>query len=273
MHSSISPIKLNHFNLVMPDFHASLKYFGKLYDAEFLLDIPGECQHAGLFDIGRVIFEIFSPKEWLMSARYGAHFVGVEYQADMKAVREAVKSHGIRIVRDVGLALHTHPEDTFGVAFEFYDGEFHERNYERLGNKPMRSAEYWQDAQELGLQGLKHYSLVVENMDKALRFLQSFLSASIVYEEPRPEIGAKALGVKIADGILELLTPLGAGMIQQHHYRYGDGIRSCVFAVGDLDQVKAYFKKRNIRLDTGDSANSLAITESDNCGIRFEFSE
>lgn len=28
----------------------------------------------------------------------------------------------------IGLALHTHAADTLGVAFEFYDGAFHDRS-------------------------------------------------------------------------------------------------------------------------------------------------
>lgn len=119
MTTSIKPVRMNHLNLVLEDFDASVAHFTGLYGAEFMADIPNPETHACLIEIGRVIYEIFVPNAWLLTARYGAHYVGLEYQADIDQVRAAIAERNIRVVRDIGLALHTHPADTLGVAFEF----------------------------------------------------------------------------------------------------------------------------------------------------------
>ena len=72
--------------------------------------------------------------------------------------------------------------------------------------------------------------------------------------------------------MVELLSPSGKGLLQQHHHRLGDGIRSVVFGVRDLDQVKGYFRERDITLVAGDRADVLAIPAEHNRGILFEFS-
>lgn len=273
MPPTIHPMGLNHFNLVLPEFHTSLNHFRTLYDADFLMDLPGEGYHAGIFEIGRVIFEIFSPAHWLMNARYGSHYLGVEYQANMDDVREAIAARGIRIVRDIGAALHTHPDDTLGVAFEFYDGTFHNNTYALLGGAPMRSAGFWEDKHPLGLTGLKSYTLAVENINASAGFLQEFLAGTLIYQQARPVIGAEAIGIEIAGSVVELQCPAATGILRQHLYSFGEGIRAVIFGVKDLNQVQRYFNERGIQLVTGDRADALAVPDELNLGIRFEFSE
>lgn len=125
-------------NVVLRDFDESVAHLKRVFGAEFMVDIPQKELHAFLFELGRVIFEGFVPHEWLPNARYGPHYVGLEYQADMDEVRAAVSERGIGLVRDIGLALHTDPADCFGVSFEFYDGEFHERDMTELGGQSVR---------------------------------------------------------------------------------------------------------------------------------------
>src|SRR5262249_46649762 len=145
------------------------------------------------------------------------HFVGLEYQADLEVARRAIEERGIRIQRDIGMAVHTHPADGFGISFEFYDGEFHDTPRPRW-NEAMKPAEYWRDEHPLGLTGLKGYSVAVSDMAAASEFLQSFVSADLQYEAPRPGIAARAVGLHIGDATVELLTPVGDGVLQRHLY-------------------------------------------------------
>src|SRR5690348_12561458 len=117
---SIRPRRASHFNLVLEDYDASVAHFRGLFGAEFLLDLPSPNWHACLIEIGGVIIEIFAPPAFLLHARHGAHFQGMEYEADMDQVRAAVADHGVRIIRDLGVALHTDPADCLGVDWEFY---------------------------------------------------------------------------------------------------------------------------------------------------------
>ena len=189
MPRSIRPQRVNHMNAVLQDFDASVAHFEEGYGAEFMVDMPQKEFHACLFEIGQVIFELFVPWDFLVSARLGPHYVGLEWQADMDEVRAALADHGVRTVRDIGLALHTHPDDGFGVAHEFYAGEFQTRDWPLLEG-PIRSAESWRDEHPLGLTGLSGYTHAVDDLDAAGAFLQSFLGAEPVFAEARPAIAA-----------------------------------------------------------------------------------
>jgi len=270
---TIHPRGVNHFNLVLPDFASSLAHFQQLFDAELLMDLPGDGFHAGVFEIGRVLFEIFSPHQWLMNARYGAHYLGVEYQADMAQVRQAIAARNIRIVRDVGASVHTHPQDTFGISFQFFDGEFLRRTYPLLGGREMRSAEYWLHHHPLGLKGLKYFSAAVWDIDRAVEFMQSFLAGLLLYEQEWTDICARAIGVEIGGSVLELLTPTGAGPLQNHLYRFGDGIRSVVFKVDNLQRTVDYFRSRGVTLAAGDYADTYALPTEENLGLQFGFAQ
>lgn len=268
---AIRPVRLNHINMVLEDFDAAIAHFRALYGADFLLDLPQPACHAGLFEMGRVIFEPFVPGVWLTSSRYGPHWLGIEYQVDMDEARAAIADHGIRIVRDVGLAVHTHPADTLGIAFEFYDGSFHEREWALLDGARMNSAAHWRDAHPLGLTGLKAISIVVEALDPAIAFLTTFLSAEPVYDEARPAIGAHAIGLRIADSVLELLLPTGEGPIAAALRRYGPGIRSTILGVRDLEQARAYFTQRGVAPAEADRPDAFAIAPQANLGLMMEF--
>jgi hypothetical protein len=271
--TSIRCTRVNHMNLVLQDFDASVEHFRNLYGADFLMDLPQRELHACLIEIGCVIFELFVPHEFLTTVRYGPHYVGIEYQADVDVVRAAVAERGIRIVRDIGVALHTHPADCFGVSFEFYGGYFHDNDWALLGGNKMRSPDYWRDESPLGLTGMKGYSVAVHDIAAASAFFQSFVSAQPIYEEARTNVAARAIGLQVSDEVVELITPTGDGPLQRHLHRYGDGIRSTNFGCRDIEQLRRYFAERGVELIAGDAPNSLAVAGGANLGAIFQFSE
>jgi hypothetical protein len=271
--TSIRCTRVNHMNLVLQDFDASVAHFRELYGADFLMDLPQRELHACLIEIGRVIFELFVPHEFLTTVRYGPHYVGIEYQADVDVVRQAVAERGIRIVRDIGVALHTHPADCFGLSFEFYGGYFHDNDWPLLGGGKMKSQAYWRDTHPLGLTGLKGYSVAVHDIDAASAFFQSFVSAEPIYQASRPEVAARVVGLQVSDDVVELITPTGDGPIERHLHRYGDGIRSTNFGCRDIEQLRRYFGERGVPLVAGDAPGSLAVPAEVNLGAIFQFSE
>lgn len=123
----------------------------------------------------------------------------------------------------------------------------------------------------LGLTGLVGYSVVVTDLDAARGFLESFLSARVVYEADRPHVGAKAVGLQVADDIVELLAPTGDGAIARHHYRCGDGIRATRIGARDLGRVRDHFAAKGIELVPGDAEASLALRPEDNLDVIIEF--
>lgn len=272
MTNSIRPVRVSHPNLVLEDYDASMTHLSDLYGARLLMDMPRPAWHACLVEIGGVIIEVFAPPAFLLNSRHGPHFLGMEYEADMDEVRAAVAAHGIRIMRDLDVALHTHPADCFGVDFEFYGGSFHDNDPPHLTTTAM-PIEYWRDEHPLGLTGLKAYTLAVSDIEAASGFLQSFVSAEPAYEASRPALSAQAVGLQVADGIVELLTPAGDGPLRRQLQQIGQGVRSLVFQARDLDQARRYFTERGVPLEPGSAPDSFAVAPSANLGVLFEFSE
>ena len=268
----ITCLHVNHLNALVEDREATLAHFSDLYGAQFLLDLPDS--EACLIVIGTVIFELFVPEDVLLHARLGPNFNGLEFQVpDTAEARTALRAEGIRLTGDIDVAFYTHPADTFGVGIEIYHRNFHTDGIPRGYLEPIRPLSYWSDEHPLGCTGLKRYSMVVADIDAAQRFFGDFLGATILYEEKRPEVGARVVGFELAGTIGELFTPTEDGVMQRHHARYGDGMRSAVFAVRDLQHAQSYFAGRGITLEPGDAPDTLAIRPEDNRGLRFEFSE
>jgi hypothetical protein len=200
----------------------------------------------------------------------------MEYEAGITEVRAALDAHGVRIIRDLKVACHTDPADCFGVDFEFYDGSFYENvdpNTAAHMVGQVRPKDYWRNEHPLGLHGLKAYTLGVSDIGAAQRFVQSLLSGEVVYDELRAGIAARAIGLQVADSVIELLSPTGDGATRRELERSGEGIRSLVFRVRDLNQAKHYFAHRNVELLDGTASSRFLVSPAANLGLSFEFSE
>ncbi len=275
MTAPITCLSMNHINAVVDGYDESVARFADLYGTQIILDMPREEWHACLLVFGgAVIFELFAPHDDLLHARFGPHYVGVEYQVtDADAAREAIVARGGRVLRELGVAFHAHPAECHGVAWEFYGESFHAVPSPVDYLEPIRPLSYWGDEHPLGCIGLKRYSLAVEDLDAGRGFLQEVVNGTVSYEEDRPAIGAKAVGVTLANTVVELLAPTADGVLSRHVARWGDGIRSTVFQVKDLQVARTYFKGKGVELVPGDAPGTLAIRPEDNCGLLFEFSE
>lgn len=270
MPQSIEPVRLNHLNVVLEDFDLSVAHFQDGYDAEFILDYPTSVWHAGLVSVAHMLFEFFVPPQFLLSAKYGPHYLGLEYQADMAQVRASIDEHGIRIARDIGVAVHTHPEDTFGVSYEFWDGYFHDSEWPMLGGK-IRQLREWRDEHALGLTGFHGYSHAVRDIHGAHRFLESFLGAKSVGEARHEAVAAHGVGLHIANSIVELMAPERDGDVAQFLGRWGEGIRSAIFTVRDIEQTRNHLSAKGFPLVPGFAPGSIAVPASANLGLMFEF--
>ena len=273
MAKTLECIHMNHINAMVEDFDEGVDHLCELFGAQMNLDLPGEHWHACLITIGGVMFEIFAPSEYLLNARFGPHYVGIEYQVpDADEARAEVLARGMRVIRELGVAIHVHPAEAFGVAWEFFGRSFHDDPPPVQYVEPLKPAEYWRQ-HPLGYTGLKRYGVAVADLDAATRFFEDFLGGTVIYEQARPAVGALAVGVDLGDTVAELISPIASGSIERYLARFGDGIRSTVFAVQDLNQARSYFTDRGVVLHPGDAPETFAIAPEDNLGLLFEFSE
>ena len=272
MPTGVKVSRFSHMNIVVDGLDASVERMRELFGAEFLLDLPGPDWHACLIEIGNVIIELFAPSHFMLHSRNGPLHLGIEYVSDVDEARAAVAAHDVGIFRDIVAAIHTDPADGFGVDFEFYAGSFHENNPPVL-TQPIKPLSYWRDEHPLGLTGQKGYTHAVADIVAASQFMQSLLYARPAYEVDRPELGARAVGLEVADGVVELLTPTGPGQLQSDMYRSGEGIRSTQFSVRDTEQTRRHFTDRGVSLIPGTTPGSIAVAPEENCGLLFEFAE
>ena len=272
MKKSVPCRRLSHPNLVIENLEASVKHLENLFGASFVLDLPGPNWHACLIEVGGLILEMFEPKHFMLHGRIGPHYLGIEYEADMEAARAAVADHGIRIMRDIVEAIHTDPFDGFGVDYEFYGGTFYgpDATHVTTFSKPI---EYWRDENPIGFTGRNGYTHAVDDIEAASKFLQSFLGAKPIYEAVRTGLGAKAIGLTVADDVVELVSPNGDGKLMREMLKTGHGVRSLVFGVKDVGQARGYFEGRGVPLIDGTAPGSFALAPEANLGILFEFAE
>jgi hypothetical protein len=262
--------RVEHLNIVHDDYDATVEHYQQVFGGIVVFDRLQPTWHACLMEVGGVLFEIFVPNEFFLHTRYGPHHLGVEYHVDdMGSVRETLAARGIRIARDLDVAVHTHPADCHGVSLEFFEDSFHEN--EELLDRPMQPATYWRDEHPLGCTGLHGYTVAVADLSTARADFQAVLEHDVCYEVPRETIAATAVGLEVGGAVLELIAPDGDGVLEQHLRRHGEGIRSTVFGVRDVDAARAYFAERGIELVRGTAPDAWAIPSELNRGVIFEF--
>jgi hypothetical protein len=259
-------------NVVVADFAQSVAHFEDLFGGVFMKDLDGPNWHAYLIEIGGVIFEPFVPRNFMLHGRIGPHYLGVEYEADMTEARAVVAEHGIRIMRDIRDAFHTDPFDGFGVDYEFFGETFYGAGAKHV-TTPTKPIGHWVDGHPVGFTGLSGYTHAVADIEAASGFLQGFLGATPVFEADRPLLGARSIGLRVADDLVQLVSPIGPGQLLDEMLATGQGIRSTVFGVIDLEHARRHFIGRGLELHPGTLPGSLAIDPRDNLGLRFEFVE
>ena len=269
MSSKIKPFALNHMNIVLEDFDASVEFYRDIYGAVFLHDIPREDFHAGLLDLGGVMYELFVPQAFLFNMRHGPHYLGIEYATDMDIARRAVEERGIRVARDIGVAIHTHPDDCFGVAFEFYSDDWFPRVWPDTGLQ-MQTPDHWR-TQPGGLGGQRSYTMAVHDLDAATRFMLDLFDTEVTFDEKRPHFGAHARGVPLAGVTVELLSPTGDGPLRDLMQRHGQGILSTVYSVSNVEETRAYLESRGLPTSIGSSEGGFAVPAEANKGMMLEF--
>jgi hypothetical protein len=270
--SPIRTVRVNHVNVVLEDHDAMVEHYERLFGGRVVMDLPQTAWHACIMDVGRVLFELFAPDEFFLFTRFGPHFLGIEFQIeDLAAARELLAERGIRVARELGVALHTHPADCHGVSLELFEGYFHDND--DMLQSPMQAASYWRDEHPLGLTGLRGLTIAVSDLASARADFEAVLAHAVLDEGPRPAVDAAGVALHVGDAVLELLAPTGDGALGRHLVDHGEGIRSTVFGVRDLDQAARYFGELGIELQPGAVPGSLAIPAEQNLGVIFEFTE
>jgi catechol 2,3-dioxygenase-like lactoylglutathione lyase family enzyme len=262
----------NHINAIVDGYEAAIEHFRDRVGFTLDRQIPdsGDGTDACLMTLGGVMFEFFAPKErseqgqGRLLARYGDHYIGIEYHVpDVTSAREFAGEQGVRIINDLGPAFFTYPGNSFGIAFEIYDGDFRQL---------AQSAGYWEN-HPLGLTGLARLVVAVESAEAAAARLNELAYVSQIGEVTRPRAAAKGVQLQVGTAVWELLEPTGDGALAEYLGRYGQRIRSTVFKAASLAEVEKHLTGKGFDLIPGDEDSALAINPAQNKNLLFEFTE
>jgi hypothetical protein len=147
----------------------------------------------------------------------------------------------------------------------------HDHQWSLVGGT-MRPKKAWEN-HPLGLTGLHGYTHAVADIEAAGNFLHDFLNAEPLYDVARPAIAARAQGYRVAGSLVELVTPAGDGSLLQYMLRHGEGIRSTILGVRDLERARDHLEKRGVSIEPGTLESSFAVAAEANIGLIFEFAE
>jgi hypothetical protein len=278
---SLKFVKINHINAIVDGYASAIDHFVGRLGFQLNLEIPaqGDDVDACLVTIGGVMFEFFAPRrradrgQGRLLALYGDHYIGIEYQvAEVDAARATCAALGIRLLLDRGEVLFTHPRDGFGVSWELWEGDWHGPRPDFSRFVPIRSAEQWRQ-HPLGVTGLSCLRANVADVRVAADLYATALGATELYDERRPAITGRAIGMRLADTVIELIGPSGDGAVTDFLDRYGPRLRSTVFTVGDLDQAVRHLEGIGVATRQGDDDASVLLAPEHNHGLRFELTE
>jgi catechol 2,3-dioxygenase-like lactoylglutathione lyase family enzyme len=165
----------------------------------------------------------------------------------------------------------THPADCHGLLLELCP-------LEMAGDPRIEAgwdASPWRDEHPLGVTGLHTLSIAVRDAEAATGWLTDLVAgAEVAYRESRTEVDADAVGVRIADHVVELVQPRGSGgPVAGYIGRSGQRLRSVEFGVQDAGAARAHLEKQGLRIVAGSRDGAFAVAEDDNWGVRWEFAE
>jgi len=276
--------KVNHLNVIVDGYDDTVEHLCTLFDAQLNLPIPGKPDEpdetdACLITIGDVIFELFAPRrrgergQGRLLDRFGDHYIGIEYKVpDVEAARQSCADLDIRIINDVGRFFLTHPGSCLGISWELWDGDWH-AILGTEGRGPLHPRSYWREEHPLHLDGLRRISVAVHDLDPAIERLRVLTGAPVIGRAERPQAVSIGAELQVGDTVFELLAPTGPGPVAAYLDRYGERIRSTVFATTDLAAVENHLGTKGITLVPGDREDTRAIPPEQNHNLLFEFTE
>jgi catechol 2,3-dioxygenase-like lactoylglutathione lyase family enzyme len=210
-------------------------------------------------------------------AKYGQHFHSIAWYVDsVQATADQLNKHEVRMVDMVGravtdrvhgLAIWTHPKDSFG-ALEFaqvedftIDGRFH----------PGWDGAFWRDRHPLQIERTSHVTVVVADLKKAIAFHQEVFGATLIHEEETPSQKKSAFFTFGEDNVVELAQPLSTSSPEARDLEHaGEGAYAVTFKTRDLNRAADFLRSKNQRIEAVGS-NSLMINREDSFGIGVGF--
>jgi catechol 2,3-dioxygenase-like lactoylglutathione lyase family enzyme len=214
--------------------------------------------------------------------RFGEHLHSLAWNVrEIEDLFRHLRAMGIRINRDDGtpspdavlsfgdgvapdlLILFTHPRDTFGI---------HEFLENRTAPPPMTVIdECAPERDPLGIAGTSHHTMVVHDVDAAVRLFEEGFHGKLLGRADNPLLGTRSAYVWVgSENIIELAQPTVAGGAMDDRERFRDVYHSTTFVVRDLDAVRRHLAREGVGLES-DSGDAILTKPADCLGARWGF--
>lgn len=283
---TLTVTEIDHINQLIFDTDLALKFYRENYGAEIdrVFDQFFGPYDNFVFKLGSALIEIFCPvppekvkgnPSTPKGDKAGEEFrqihkrFGNIWQAVLWRVpnlEEAIEILEKREVRMVNVELDpdrrwafTDPRDTYGMVMQIEDRDEWEKEV---------------TPNPLGVTHMKGFTVAVRSAEEASGFFQGLISdAQVVYDEARPKLNAKAIGVKMGGYTVEFLSPTGDGDVADFLEKKRQRIRTATFLVDSFDQLQKHFADHGITLREGDAPDTLMVAPEDNLGCQMQFAE
>jgi catechol 2,3-dioxygenase-like lactoylglutathione lyase family enzyme len=269
---------LIHVNQLLGDFEGANRFYQDVFAAREYMNSyhEGEERDASLFLIGDTCIELFSPRTETSLLgrqlnRFGDCWHSWEWKVpDLAQAKAVLDDRGIRCGSYYpGAFLMTHPKDTHGMILELCPHDM--ANDPRL--EPDWTPTPWQE-HPMGIEGLDCVSVAATDMTAAVDFLVDLVGAEPLYEVDRPLVGGRAVGLQVADHVVEIIGATDPdARVGAYLAAVGARLRSIRFTVRDLSSVERHLASKGIGTVPGDFEGSLAIDPADNYGVLWQFTE
>lgn len=286
MAKQVTVLEIDHINQLIEDTSVALDHYRRLYGVTIdqIFEQKFGPYDNFVFKLGAQLIEIFCPvpperdrqHETTEKAKQAAEEFrrihkrfGNIWQAVLWRVpnlEEAIDTFRARNIRLVNVELEpdrrwafTDPRDTFGMVMQLEDRDEWDKSV---------------TPNPLGVTSMRGLTLVVNDAEEALTFFSDLIAdADVVYQEERPKLDARAIGLKMDGYTVEFLSPTGEGEVARFLERYRQRIRTATFNVSSLDQLEEHFAGHGIQLHEGDAPGTVMVSPEDNLGCQMQFAE
>lgn len=286
MAKQLTVLEIDHINQLIEDTSVALDHYRRLYGVTIdqIFEQKFGPYDNFVFKLGSQLIEIFCPvpperdlqRETTEKAKQAAEEFrrihkrfGNIWQAVLWRVpnlEEAIEIFRGRNLRMVNVELEpdrrwafTDPRDTFGMVMQLEDRDEWDKSV---------------TPNPLGVTHMRGLTMAVNDAEEAATFFSDLVAdADVVYQEERPKLDARAIGLRMDGYTVEFLSPTGEGEISRFLDRYRQRIRTATFNVSSLDQLEKHFAGHGIPLREGDGPGTVMVAPEYNLGCQMQFAE
>ncbi len=105
------------------------------------------------------------------------------------------------------------------------------------------------EARAVKVRGIHHIGVAVDDLDAALSTYELLFGVELEHRATVADQGVEAAAVRVGDGRVELLAPLGADTpVGKFLAKRGPGMHHVAYEVADIDAALAELKARDVQL-------------------------